>query len=98
MCAPIQQFANATSMLISAFIKGQADNTYPGAADTVAGNTPCSPFVQQVVNSLVSLMASNPGSAPGTSSFDLSIQDASTQTIYTPLLAEVAQLTSASGA
>lgn len=70
-------------MLISAFIKGQADNTYPAAADTVAGNTPCSPFIQQVVNSLVNLKASNP---------------TSTQTIYTPLLAEVAQLGSASGA
>jgi hypothetical protein len=38
------------------------------------------------------------GTITGVSSFNLTIQDTSTQTVYTPLLAEVAQLTSASGA
>jgi hypothetical protein len=79
----------STALMDHTFVKGQADNTYPAATYTVAGNTACSPFIQQVVNSLVSLQASNPSSAPGVSSFNLTIQDTSTQAIYTPLLAEV---------
>jgi hypothetical protein len=79
------------------FVKGQADNSYPVATYTVTGGVPCSATIEQVVNSLVSLQASNPGSAPGVSSFDLAIKDSSAQTIYTPLRAEVAQLSSSSG-
>jgi hypothetical protein len=45
----------------------------------------------------VSLQASNPGSASGLSSFNLTVKNTSTQSIFTPLRVEVAQLTSASG-
>ncbi|MDQ1637376.1 MAG: hypothetical protein QOF62_715 [Pyrinomonadaceae bacterium] len=54
-------------------------------------------LTEQNVNSLVALQVTNPASASGISSFNLAIKDTSTQTISTPLRAEVAQLTSASG-
>jgi hypothetical protein len=54
-------------------------------------------FDGQVINSLVSLQMSNPGSAPGVSSFNLTVRNTSTQSIFTPLRVEVAQLSSASG-
>jgi hypothetical protein len=54
-------------------------------------------LTEQNVNSLVALQASNPASASGISSFNLAIKDTSTQTIFTPLRAEVAQVSSASG-
>src|SRR5262249_35710459 len=57
----------------------------------------CSQFIEQNVNSLVSLQTSNASSAFGVSSFDLAIKNTSTQTIFVPLRAEVAQLTSSSG-
>jgi hypothetical protein len=79
------------------FVKGQADNSYPVATYTVVGNTACSQFIEETVNSLVSLQASNPSSAPGLSGFDLSLKDISTQTIYTPLHTDVVQLSSTSG-
>jgi len=79
------------------FVKAQTDNSYPAATYTVVGNTTCSQFIEQNVNSLVSLQPSNPGSASGVSSFNLAIKNASTQTIFVPLRIEVAQLTSASG-
>jgi hypothetical protein len=87
----------STTFIDHTFVKGQADNSYPAATYTVVGNTPCSPFIEQVVNSLVSLQASNPGSGSGQSSFDLAVQNVSAQTIYAPLSVEVAQLSSASG-
>ena len=79
------------------FVKGQADNSYPAATYLIEGNNSCSPFIEQMVNQLVSLQASNPFSGPGLSGYDLSIKDASAQTTYTPLNTEVAQLSSASG-
>src|SRR5207302_6853845 len=33
------------------FVKAQTDNSYPAATYTVAGNTACSPFIEQNVNS-----------------------------------------------
>ncbi|MDX6404206.1 MAG: hypothetical protein QOH70_1661 [Blastocatellia bacterium] len=54
-------------------------------------------LTEQNVNSLVALQASNPASASGISSFNLAIKDTSTQAIFTPLRAEVAQVSSASG-
>ena len=54
-------------------------------------------LVEQNVNSLVALQVTNPASASGISSFNLAIKDTSTQTIFTPLRAEVAQINSASG-
>lgn len=53
--------------------------------------------VEQNVNTLVALQVSNPNSASGISSFNLTIKDTSSQTIFTPLRAEVAQISSASG-
>ena len=58
---------------------------------------PPPPNVESLVNSLVSLQTSNPSQASGISSFNLAIQNTSTQTIFTPLRIEVAQLTSSSG-
>lgn len=54
-------------------------------------------FVEQNVNSLVALQVSNSASSGGVSSFNLSIKNTSTQNIFTPLRAEVAQLTSTTG-
>jgi hypothetical protein len=79
------------------FVKAQTDNSYPAATYMIAGNTECSPFIEQNVNSLVSLQASNPASGGGVSSFNLAIKNTSTQTIFVPLRTEVAQLSSTSG-
>jgi hypothetical protein len=54
-------------------------------------------LTEQNVNSLVALQVTNPASASGISSFNLAIKDTSTQTIFNPLRAEVAQISSASG-
>jgi len=87
----------STLLIDHTFVKAQRDNGSPAATYTVVGNTTCSPFIEQNVNSLVSLQASNPGSAAGVSSFNLAIKNTSTQTIFVPLRAEVAQLSSTSG-
>ncbi len=79
------------------FVKAQTDNSYPAATYTIAGNVDCSPFIEGLINSLVSLQAANPASAAGISSFNLTMKNTSAQTIFTPLRAEIAQLTSASG-
>jgi hypothetical protein len=72
------------------FCKGQADNSYPASTYTIAGNVQCSPFIEQVVNSLVSLRTSNPSFAGGVASYNLTLTNTSTQTIFTPLRVEVA--------
>ena len=54
-------------------------------------------LTEQNVNSLVALQVSNPSTASGISSFNLAIKDTSPQTIFTPLRAEVGQISSASG-
>jgi hypothetical protein len=54
-------------------------------------------LVEQNVNSLVALQVTSPATTSGISSFNLAIKDTSTQTIFTPLRAEVAQISSASG-
>jgi len=87
----------STLLIDHTFVKAQRDNGAPAATYMVAGNIDCSPLIEQNVNSLVSLQSSNPGSASGISSFDLTMKNTSTQTIFTPLRVEVAQLTSASG-
>ena len=87
----------STLLIDHTFVKAQRDNGSPAATYTVAGNTACSPFIEQNVNSLVSMLVSNPSAASGVSSFNLSLKDTSSQTIYVPLRAEVAQVTSASG-
>ncbi len=92
-----QNLERSTLLIDHTFVKAQRDNGAPAATYMIAGNVDCSPFVEQNVNSLVSLVATNPGSATGASSFNLAINNTSTQTIFTPLRAEVAQLTSASG-
>lgn len=79
------------------FVKAQTDNSYPAATYMIAGNTNCSPFIEGLINSMVSLQAANPASAAGISSFNLTMKNTSNQAIFTPLRVEVAQLTSASG-
>jgi hypothetical protein len=54
-------------------------------------------FDGQVINSLVSLQMSNPGSGGGVSSFNVTVRNISSQSIFTPLRVEVAQISSASG-
>jgi hypothetical protein len=54
-------------------------------------------LTEQNVTSLVALQMTNASSASGINSFDLAIKNTSTQTISTPLRAEVAQINSASG-
>lgn len=75
------------------FCKGQADNGYPAATYTIAGNGQCPPFIEQVVNSLVSLQVSNPSFSAGIASYNLTITNTSSQTIYTPLHVDVAAIT-----
>jgi hypothetical protein len=87
----------STLLIDHTFVKAQRDNGSPAATYMVVGNIDCSAFIEQNVNSLVSLQASNPGSASGLSSFNLAIKNTSTQSIFTPLRVEVAQLTSPSG-
>src|SRR5206468_7544976 len=81
----------STLLIDHTFVKAQRDNGSPAATYTVAGNTACSPFIEQNVNSLVSMLVSNPSAASSVSSFNLSLKDTSSQTIYVPLRAEVAQ-------
>ena len=87
----------STLLIDHTFVKAQRDNGAPAATYMVAGNVDCSPLIEQNVNSLVSLQTSNPASAAGLSSFNLTMKNTSTQTIFTPLRVEVAQLTSTSG-
>src|SRR5882762_9116977 len=54
-------------------------------------------LTDQNVTSLVALQMTNASSASGINSFNLAIKDTSTQAIFTPLRAEVAQISSASG-
>jgi hypothetical protein len=74
------------------FAKGQVDNSYPPSTYTIAGNTPCSQFIEQVINSLVSLQTSNPSFSGGVASFNLTLTNTSSQTIFTPLRVEVAAI------
>ena len=53
--------------------------------------------IEQSVTSMVSLVTANPRSSLGVSSYDVSIKNTSTQTIFAPLRIEVASITSASG-
>jgi len=54
-------------------------------------------LTEQDVTSLVALQATSPNWSGGVSSFNLAIKDTSSQTIFTPLRVEVAQISSASG-
>jgi hypothetical protein len=87
----------STLLIDHTFVKAQRDNGSPAATYLVVGNVDCSQFIEQNVNSMVSLQASNPGSASGISSFNLSMKNTSTQSIFTPLRVEVASLVSPSG-
>jgi len=53
--------------------------------------------IETQVTSLVSLITANPRSSLGVSSYDLSLRNASSQTIFSPLRLELASITSASG-
>jgi len=92
-----QSLERSTLLIDHTFVKAQRDNGSPAATYMIAGNTACSPFIEEIINSLVSLQASNPSSSLGKSAFDLAIKNTSAQNIFTPLQAEVAQLTSTSG-
>jgi len=74
------------------FVKGQADNSYPASTYTIAGNLQCSPFIEQVVNSMVSLRTSNPSFVAGVASYNLTLTNTSSQTIFTPLRVEIAAI------
>ncbi len=53
--------------------------------------------IEQIVNQMVSLETANPSMSNGVASFDLSIKNTSSETIFTPLRAEIAALSSTSG-
>jgi Tol biopolymer transport system component len=57
----------------------------------------CLSFIEQDVSSMISMQASNSLHGSGLSSFDITLTNTSTQSIFTPLRLEVVQLTSASG-
>jgi hypothetical protein len=54
--------------------------------------------IEQIITSMVALESRNARMASGVASFDLLIRNASSATIFTPLRAQVSQLSSASGA
>lgn len=84
-------------MVDHTFVKAQTDNSYPAATYMIAGNVGCSAFIEQNVNSLVTLQVSSPATVNGVSSYNLTLKNTSTQTIYAPLRIEIASITSASG-
>jgi hypothetical protein len=79
------------------FVKAQTDNSYPAATYMIVGNTRCSQFIEQNVNSMVTLQPSGAATTGTVSSFNMVIRNSSTQTIFAPLRMEVASITSASG-
>jgi hypothetical protein len=52
-----------------------------------------SPTIEQIVNSMVSMQTSNPSFAGGVASFNLSLTNTSSESIFTPLRLQIAQLT-----
>ena len=82
----------STTFVDHTFCKGQADNSYPASTYTIGGNIQCSPFIEQVVNSLVSLRTSNPSFAGGVASYNLTLTNTSLQSIFTPLRVEIAAI------
>jgi hypothetical protein len=95
--SPESKLERSNLFIDHTFVKAQTDNSYPAATYMIAGNTDCSPLIEGLINSLVSLQAANPATVAGISSFNMSMKNTSFQTIFVPLRAEVAQLTSASG-
>jgi hypothetical protein len=79
------------------FVKAQTDNSYPAATYMIVGNIGCSQFIEQNVNSMVTLQPSGAATVGTVSSFNMVIKNSSTQTIFAPLRIEVAGITSASG-
>ena len=67
----------------------------PSMLATVQFNV--SQTVEQIVNQMVNLQAGSPSSAAGVSAFNLSMQNTSQQTIFTPLKVQISGLSSASG-
>ena len=94
---PESKLERSNLMVDHTFVKAQTDNSYPAATYMIVGNIECSAFIEQNVNSLVSLQTSNPATVSGVSSFNLAIKNTSTQTIFAPVRIEVASITSASG-
>ena len=88
--SPPQTLERSNLLVDHTFVKGQADNSYPASTYTIAGNVQCSPFIEQVINSLVSLRTSNPSFVGGVASYNLTLTNTSAQTIFTPLRVEVA--------
>jgi PKD repeat protein len=79
------------------FVKAQTDNSYPASTYMIAGNIGCSQFIEQNVNSMVTLQPSGAATVGTVSSFNMVIKNSSTQTIFAPLRIEVASISSASG-
>lgn len=95
--AETQNFERSTLLIDHTFVKAQRDNGSPAATYVVTGNTACSQFIEQNVNSMVTLQVTNPATVSGVSSYDLAMKNTSTQTIFASLRLEVASITSASG-
>jgi hypothetical protein len=72
-------------------INGRTPSPVVSVSYTVAAT------IEQSVTSMVSLVTANPRSSLGVSSYDVSMRNISTQTIFAPLRLEVASITSGSG-
>jgi len=72
-------------------INGRDSSSAVSVAFTIAST------LETQVNSMVNLIASNSRSSLGVSSYDLSIKNISSQTIFAPMRLELASITSASG-
>jgi hypothetical protein len=94
---PESKLERSNLMVDHTFVKAQTDNSYPAATYMLAGNNQCSQFIEQNVNSMVTLQVTSPATVNGVSSYNLAMKNTSTQTIYASLRLEVASITSASG-
>ena len=79
----------------TAYVRQRIDGRAPSAAVSVAFTV--SDKVERDVTSLIALDARGTSVLAGSVSYDLLLRNASAQTVYTPLAARVAKLTSASG-
>jgi hypothetical protein len=87
--------ADLTPGTHTAYVRQRINGRYPSAM--VAVSFTVSQTLEQSVSSLVSFTTANARSSGGVSSYDLSMRNVSTQTIFSPVRLELASITSASG-
>jgi hypothetical protein len=77
------------------FVRQRINGREPSPLKSVQFNV--SQTIEQLINSMVGLQTSNPSFLAGVASYNLSLTNISSQTIFTPLRVQIASLTSASG-